>query len=425
MSFNRLQSIDQLRGLVMLLMLVDHVRERFYLHLQVSDPMDLSQTENALALTRMLAHFCAPIFVFLTGLSAWLYAQKHSSQQLTHFLIKRGVVLLLLEVTLVNVAWLGTYQTLYLQVIWVLGLCMLVLAVLHHLPRALLWVLALTLMVGHNVLTPIQFSPGEWGYSLWTILHDRGYLVAPGQDVIAVKISYPLLPWIGVIVLGYLAGNLFKPSTTSAQPLLNNDLARTRQRLLRRLGIGALLVLVILRATNVYGETLSWQRFACNSLTNLGAATGDAGFWLNGVWLSSFWSDGCWQSGLQTLLSFFNFPKYPPSLDFLLLTLGAMALLLAALESLARSAWFQSVGTVLANFGAAPMFFYLLHLYALLLMYSVAVHVFGVNKGNYVGVDAVWQLWLLALLLASALYLPTRWFARFKQRSHAAWVRYL
>jgi len=396
MSFNRLQSIDQLRGLVMLLMLVDHVRERFYLHMQVADPMDLSQTETALALTRMLAHFCAPIFVFLTGLSAWLYAQKHSQQQLTSFLIKRGLVLLLLEVTLVNVAWLGTYHTLYLQVIWVLGLCMLILAMLHHLPRSVLWVIAITLIAGHNLLTPIQFSAGEWGYSLWTILHDRGYLVAPGQSFMAIKLSYPLLPWIGVIVLGYLAGALFKPSPANPQSLSSQDLALTRQRMLRRLGVSALLVLVMLRATNFYGETLPWH-IAGND----------------------------WQSAAQTLLAFFNFTKYPPSLDFILLTLGVMALLLASFEQIANQTWFLPIGKVLANFGAAPMFFYLLHLYALLLMYAIAVSLFGVNKGTYFGVDAVWQFWLIAVLLATVLYLPTRWFAGYKQHSKAAWVRYL
>ncbi len=396
MSFNRLQSIDQLRGLVMLLMLVDHVRERFYLHMQVADPMDLSQTESALAFTRLLAHFCAPIFVFLTGLSAWLYAQKHSQQQLTSFLIKRGLVLLLLEATLVNVAWLGSYHTLYLQVIWVLGLCMLILALLHHLPRTALWVIAITLIAGHNLLTPIEFSPNEWGYSLWTILHDRGYLVAPGQSFIAIKLSYPLLPWIGVIVLGYLAGALFKPSPANQLNLESHDLALTRQRMLRRLGVSALLVLVMLRATNFYGETLPWQSVGVD-----------------------------WQSAVQTVLSFFNFTKYPPSLDFLLMTLGVMALLLASLEQQATKTWFQPIGKVLANFGAAPMFFYLLHLYALLLMYTIAVSSFGLNKGTYFGVDAVWQLWVIAILLASALYPPTRWFAGYKQRSKAAWVRYL
>lgn len=396
MSFNRLQSIDQLRGLVMLLMLVDHVRERFYLHMQVADPMDLSQTESALAFTRLLAHFCAPIFVFLTGLSAWLYAQKHSQQQLTSFLIKRGLVLLLLEATLVNVAWLGSYHTLYLQVIWVLGLCMLILALLHHLPRTALWVIAITLIAGHNLLTPIEFSPNEWGYSLWTILHDRGYLVAPGQSFIAIKLSYPLLPWIGVIVLGYLAGALFKPSPANQLNLESHDLALTRQRMLRRLGVSALLVLVMLRATNFYGETLPWQSVGVD-----------------------------WQSAVQTVLSFFNFTKYPPSLDFLLMTLGVMALLLASLEQQATKTWFQPIGKVLANFGAAPMFFYLLHLYALLLMYTIAVSSFGLSKGTYFGVDAVWQLWVIAILLASALYPPTRWFAGYKQRSKAAWVRYL
>lgn len=397
-GFSRVHSIDQLRGLVMLLMLLDHVRERFFLYRQVSDPLDLTSTEPSLAFTRLLAHLCAPTFVFLTGLSAYLYAQKNSAAALTTFLWQRGLVLLGLELTLVNFAWLGSYQTLYLQVIWVLGLCMLLLALLRTLPRPLLWAVALALISLHNLLTPIHFLPGEWGYSVWTMLHDRGYLLAKGESLIAVKLSYPLLPWIGVILLGYLAGPLY--ALPSAQ----------RIAVLRRAAVTALVVLLILRGFNLYGETLPWLRYGCVDAVVLPLSS------------TASWAQTCI---VPTILSWFNFTKYPPSFDFLLLTLGIMALLLAWFEAATAKPWFVRVGQVLKNFGAAPMFFYLLHLYALLLIYSVAVWWFGRTHGDWFGVDAVWQLWLIAIGFAVCLYPMTSWFASFKQRSQVRWVKFL
>ena len=206
---NRIASIDILRGFVILLMLVDHVRERFFLHKQVLDPMDINNTEPELFFTRLSAHLCAPIFVFLTGISAWLYANPTSGikRSAPSFLFKRGLILILLEVTLINFSWFGAYNTLYLQVIWAIGLSMIVLAGATYLPRQWIIALGLAIVIGHNLLSPIQFSPDEFGYSFWTILHDRGYLVT--EALVNVKVSYPVLPWIGVIMLGYAVGPLF------------------------------------------------------------------------------------------------------------------------------------------------------------------------------------------------------------------------
>ncbi len=377
----RINSIDMLRGLVMLIMLLDHVRERVLLHLQVSDPMDISTVDPGLFFSRLLAHWCAPVFVFLSGVSAYLYQQK--GRPLTPFLVKRALVLIALELTLVNFAWLGSYNTLYLQVIWVFGLCMLLLALLHHLPRPVLLVIGLLLVGGHNLLTPVQFAPGETGYWLWTILHDRGFLLAPGEAAIAVKISYPLLTWVGVIVLGYLAGCWFQQA------------AAQRQRILWRSGWLALAGLLLLRGFNLYGETLDWQ---------------------------------VQSTALLTMMDLLNFTKYPPSLDFLLLTLGLMCLALRVLERAAAGNPAARWQQVLSDFGAAPMFFYILHLYALLLLYTLALLLFAPNQqtayGMMLGVSHVGWVWLIAVLLATALYWPTRWFAGFKQRSHWRWVRY-
>ena len=171
----RINSIDMMRGMVMLIMLLDHVRERFFFHMQVSDPMDLSSTSWGLFLSRFAAHFCAPVFVFLTGVSAWLYANRSHGEPRSArmFLIKRGLFLIALEILVINfsnLSWMVSYYTLWLQVIWVIGLSMLALAALINLPRPWMALLGFAIVFGHNLLTPIGFQPNEWAYGLWTCL---------------------------------------------------------------------------------------------------------------------------------------------------------------------------------------------------------------------------------------------------------------
>lgn len=372
----RIASIDVMRGLVMAIMMVDHVREKIYLHMQVTDPMTIATTTPDLFFTRLSAHLCAPVFVFLTGLAAWLYANPASGKRRSPrgFLIKRGLLLIVLEVTVINFSWAGTYTTLWLQVIWAIGISMIVLGLMSGLPRWLLAVVGAAIVFGHNLLTPITFQPGETGYSLWTVLHDRAFLIADGP--LKVKVTYPVLPWIGVILLGYAAGPLYASVVASSR----------RTRILIGMGLACLLLLLVLRGFNIYGETLPWVQG---------------------------------ETGVQTLMSWLNFTKYPPSLDFLLLTLGVAFLLLAWFESMDNAAT-----RALVIFGAAPMFFYILHLYVLLVLYRIALGVFGPNHGELFGVDDFYWVWIVAPILAFALYFPCRAFARFKRTSTQAWVRY-
>ena len=198
----RLLSIDALRGLVILFMLLDHVRETFLLHRQVSDPMDIATTEPALFLSRTLAHLCAPIFVLLTGLSAYLYGEKYAGKaDVCSFLFKRGLFLVLLEITLVNFAW--TFQipptVIYLQVIWAIGLSMLALSALVWLPRPLLLGLSVLIIAGHNLLDGLHFALESALHVPWAVLHDRGWIEF--SDGLRLRTSYPVLPWIGVIGL--------------------------------------------------------------------------------------------------------------------------------------------------------------------------------------------------------------------------------
>ncbi|MEZ5458388.1 MAG: heparan-alpha-glucosaminide N-acetyltransferase domain-containing protein [Steroidobacteraceae bacterium] len=375
---SRIASIDVMRGLVMLFMLVDHVREAIYLHMQVGDPMDVQSTDPALFFTRTLAHICAPTFVFLTGLGAWLYANPASGapRSPSSFLIKRGLLLIFLELTVINFAWAGDMppKTLWLQVIWAIGISMVALGLMTRLPRWVLATVGALIVFGHNLLTPIHFPPGHPLFAIWTILHERAFLVEEG--LVKIKVTYPVLPWIGVILLGYVAGPLYSKFMA----------AERRIKLLVMLGAGCLALLVLLRTFNIYGETLPW------------AAQGEA---------------------IRTVMDFVNFTKYPPSLDFLLLTLGIALLLMA---------WFEKQDNTLtraiAAIGGAPMFFYILHLYVLLVLQKIAVATLGANHGERWGVDSVLWIWIGAAVLSVLLYFPTRAFGDFKRRTSIGWVKY-
>jgi len=374
----RITSIDALRGFVMIIMLLDHVRETLYLHLQVTDPMTVPGTPPEVFFSRLAAHFCAPVFVFLTGLSAWLYANPPTGapRDVRSYLVKRGLLLIGLELTLVNFAWSGTYQVLYLQVMWAIGFSMLALALLSGLPRWALAALGLVIVGGHNAVAGYVVAPDSIWYPLWTLMLHRGWLVADG--LVRVKLTYPALPWVGVILLGYALAPMFSSAVDAVR----------RQKVLTLAGFGCLALLLVLRGFNIYGENAQWVH---------GAST------------------------VETVMSWLNFTKYPPSLDFLLMTLGAGMLLLAALE-------FADNGftRVCSTFGGAPMFYYLLHLYVLLVGYRIMLALVGPNQGTRFGVnaDAFWIVWVVWLAMLPMLYFPVKAFGAYKRRSTMGWIKY-
>ncbi|AWN54260.1 heparan-alpha-glucosaminide N-acetyltransferase domain-containing protein [Methylobacterium sp. 17Sr1-1] len=370
----RIGAIDALRGLVMLLMLVDHVRETVFLHAQLRDPMDLAVTAPDLVATRLTSHLCAPVFLLLTGLSACLYAGKHGTGAASRFLLTRGLFLIGLEVTLVNLAWTGRLlpPVLYLQVIWAIGLSMVALAGLLRLPRPALAAVALVIMLGHNLLDGIVLAPGQAGYVPWSILHQRGLIDLPWG---VARTSYPVLPWIGVAAAGYALGPWFA---------LDPD---ARRRRLLALGAAALAGFLVLRGLDGYGEPVPWQ-----AGPTIGA----------------------------TVLSFLNLTKYPPSACFLLLTLGLGLWLLALFEALpaARLAW-------LRVFGGTPLFFYVVHLWLLRGLHHLALALGFAGMSGRVEAGSPAQLWLIAALLSLPLYGACRWMVGLKRRGRHPVLSYL
>ncbi|WOE33122.1 MULTISPECIES: DUF1624 domain-containing protein [unclassified Acinetobacter] len=373
----RLQSIDALRGFVIMIMLVDHVRETFYMHKQVSDPMSVSETEPLLFWSRILAHLCAPIFVLLTGISAYLYQMKvQNLAQTRAFLLKRGIFLILLELTLVNFAWTATFppQTIYLQVIWAIGLSMVILALCIGFSKKWLLLFSLVIIFGHNLLDMLTFKGPLFFEHLWFILHEKAWIEF---ESLRIRTTYPVLPWIGVILLGYCLGQLFEPRFTPQQ----------RDRYLCAIGIASIGLFIILRMINQYGDH-PW------------------------LYHDSF--------ALQ-VMSFFNLTKYPPSLFFILFNAGIGLIILVLFQRYIQHKIFKP----LIIFGSVPMFFYLLHLYVLKLCYALCFAIWGNNHGNYFAFNQMQQVWMMSVVLILLLYPAVTWFSVYKH-SHKQyrWLKY-
>src|SRR5947209_1539073 len=313
----RLYSVDTVRGIVMVVMALDHVREFFHLSATAFDPLDLSKTNTLLFFTRWVTHYCAPTFVFLAGAGAFLSTSRGKTKpELARFLLTRGLWLILLELTLVRFGWFFNfdYHFIFMQVIWVIGCSMIVLAGLIFLPSRAVAAFGLLLIFAHNALDPVRSQNfGGAAGGLWIVLHETN-VIMPRPGVL-VLMAYPLIPWVGVMAVGYAFGRLL---------LFERE---RRRKILLWLGASSVALFVVLRALNVYGDPNRWEAQS---------------------------------SGWFTFLSFINTMKYPPSLLFLLMTLGPSIFALALFDRepgrgpgrLARP---------FNVFGRVPMFYYLLH----------------------------------------------------------------
>ncbi|MEO6282921.1 MAG: heparan-alpha-glucosaminide N-acetyltransferase domain-containing protein [Dyadobacter sp.] len=382
---SRLTSIDALRGLIIVLMALDHVRDFWSATPYRAD--DVAQSSVILFFTRWVTHFCAPIFVFLTGISIFLYQQKQPQKQsVSKFLLIRGLWMIFLELAVVGFFWQFSYDVIFLQVIWVIGWSMLCMAGLIWLPRWLLTALAIALIAGHQLLVyvePAQMSADTLG---WVFLHRPVQFLSIGAGPPPLFAVYPLIPWVAVMISGYLIGTLFTASTTY----------RNRRLIL----IGGILVtfFVILRAINLYGDPKPWA------------------FQERGI--------------IYSILSFISISKYPPSLLYVSLTLGMACLLLSVLESVGKK-----FTRVLIVFGKVPLFFYLLHIPLINAGAMVWTYLsFGHSVNFFFSPSASWpvtyqpnliRLYLVWAILILGLYFACRWYGDYKQSHSAWWLKYL
>jgi uncharacterized membrane protein len=397
----RVVAVDALRGAIMILMALDHVRDFIHRPAMSSSPTDLTKTTTALFFTRWITHICAPGFMFLAGLGAWLWWQRGASGarpartrgDLSIFLASRGLWLVILELTVMRLAYnfdIGQHYPFFLIVLWVLGLCMIVLAALVWLPESLLIALSVATIALHNTLDGVRAARFGALAPLWNLLHQPGAFRVGSNVAI---ISYPLIPWVAVMTLGFCAGRLF----TLDPPI--------RQQRLTVIGGALIAAFLIVRALNIYGDPVPW------------ATQRVAGF---------------------TILSFLNTTKYPPSLAFLLMTLGPLLIALAWLDRVEPAKL-----RPLIVYGSVPLFYFVTHFYAAhaaaaLLAWarygSPALH-FMVGLVPSMGgspkvfpPDFGFDLWVAYVVWAAivlGLYPACRWFSQIKAAGHSWWLRYL
>lgn len=387
----RVQAVDILRGLVMIIMALDHTRDYVHSAAMAFAPEDLSQTTPAIFMTRWVTHLCAPVFMFCAGLGAFLRLERGGTKaELSVFLISRGLWLVVLEFTLVRAGFFFdlSFDPLILLVFWALGLSMLALALLIYLPDTVLLAVSVGMIAAHHLLDgiqPQQFGSYAW---VWQILHAQGVWVTGGPVVI---VAYPLVPWMGVMAAGYCAGRVYR-------------LPRERRHaLLLRLGFVLSVAFVVVRGVNLYGDPRPW---------------------------------GPQSTGIRTVLSFLNTTKYPPSLAFLLMTLGPALIFLAWAER-------RGVGEKhpLLVFGRVPLFYFVVHIPLIhaaaialtWLRYGTAPFLFvppptlGTPRAVFPA-DYGWDLWVVygvTAFVVIALYPLCAWLSRLKARRRDWWLSYV
>lgn len=380
----RVEIVDLLRGFVIVLMILDHTRDYFHQAALAFDPTELGKTTPVLFLTRWITHLCAPTFVFLAGVSVWLQrAAGRPLSEVRRLLITRGLWLIALELTLVSFGFNFAWPFFFIQVIWAIGSGMLLLALLVHLGRRTVLVIGAVLVLGHQLVAPIDAAALGPAAAMWRLFFEPGLLGGvPGLAV------YPTVPWFGVMCLGFGLGELFR---LPAEP---------RNRRLIVLGASALLLFGTLRALGAWGDLRPWVAGA---------------------------------DGVRTALSFINVSKYPPSLLFVLLTLGVVALLAPMIGRLGGP-----LRALFLAMGRTPFFTYMLHIYVVHVAAMAVGALLGVPPSSFVnflgdpsrlmgsgwGVGLGW-VYLIWVLIVAALYPASRWFADVKRRHRSRWLAYL
>jgi uncharacterized membrane protein len=385
-SASRVQSIDLVRGFVMVLMALDHSRHFF--HFSLTSALDFDASSPALFFTRWITHFCAPAFVLLAGTAACLYGKKYSMKELSVFLLTRGLWLMILELTVIRVCWNATpfFPVISLQVIWAIGMCMVFMSFLVYLPSPFILALGICIIAGHNMLDRYNHMADTVSGFLWSMTHVRHSFALPGARTI--KVVYPFLPWLGVMMLGYCLGLLYDSGVK----------AQKRKIILIISGALCCVLFMVLRFMNIYGDP---HHFTVQS------------------------------SLLYSIFDFVNTRKYPPSLLYLLMTLGPVLIVLSIAENF-KNSFFSALVTI----GKVPLFFYIGHLFiihALLLITFFATghswHELEFMKSSEVpstfgfNLAVVYGVWIAVIV---GMYPLCAWYLEFKRnKKDTWWVQYL
>jgi uncharacterized membrane protein len=382
-SAQRISSVDILRGIIMVVMALDHTRDFFSAF--KGNPLDFHQASIFLYFTRWITHFCAPVFVFLSGASAYLSMKRgKTKREISWMLFSRGVWLVLLELTVIKMGWSFSFNFHFeiVQVIWAIGWSMIVLSALVRLPLKFIALFGFILIFGHNLLDKV--STNDFAYpGLWNILHQPGRLnISDGYSFFVI---YPLIPWIGVMAVGYCFGSILV-----LEP-------KRRDAVLFRSGISIVLFFIALRWTNYYGDPRQWH--------------------IQG-------------SPINTILDFLNCQKYPPSLLYLCMTLGPAIAIMPILEKMNNS-----ISGFFTVYGRVPMFYYILHIYlihtmalitGLILRFPTEIFRDPFTIQNSTGwgfsLPIVYLYWISAVLI---LYLPCKWYMNYKMKSKKWWLSYV
>ena len=385
----RLTSIDLLRGLVMIIMALDHSRDFLHTTAWTDDPLNLQTTTTLLFFTRWITHFCAPVFVFLAGSSIYFQALRKTKKELSLFLLKRGLWLLFVEIVIINFAFSFDvhYAIIGLQTIWSIGISMMVMAAIIWLPFKAVFAVALLIVLGHNGLDFYEKGAGNNVSVLYTFLHRPGMF--PINATHRVVVLYPFLSWVGLMAMGYCFGRLFMQYQGAA-----------RRQVLLRLGIMLVCFFVILRALNIYGNPEPWATQP---------------------------------TFLKTILSFIDVHKYPPSLLFMCITIGPALLFLAAVEGAKNK-----LADIITVYGRVPFFYYVLHFFTLHIVTAAFFFLSGHTVADMQTLPAglplfivpgqgysLWVVYMVWLGVVAALYPLCKWFSRYKQTHKQWWVSYL
>jgi uncharacterized membrane protein len=387
----RIQSIDILRGVIMLIMALDHVRDFFHVHAIDQSPTDLATTTPLLFFTRWITHFCAPAFLLLSGVSAYLVGLRKTKKELSAFLIKRGLWLIVIDATVMTFALTlnPAFNLIVLSVLWAIGCSMIILGLLVRTNMTIIIVVACLIFFGHNIFDFVTIPKQGAASVLLPMFLSGAQSFYPITNTHVIAQFYVILPWTSVMMFGYVIGSLYRPVVDAVQ----------RKKFLIATGVALTLLFIVLRTINIYGDPSQWSQQK-NTIT--------------------------------TFLSFLNTTKYPCSLDFLCMTLGPVLIVLALVERAENK--FTKIASL---YGRVPFFYYVGHFYLIRILCIILFFAtgFGINNINDPKVPflfrpsnfgfELWGVFLIWLLVIAAMYYPCKWFDNYKRTHHKWWLSYL